>query len=88
MKPALLAQALKLSPEQQLELVLALWGNIVDQNAVPPMTAAQAAELDRRIAEHEADPDDVEPWSEVRAAVILAMAKPTEREGQTLEAGS
>ena len=72
MKPALLTQALKLSPEQQLELVLALWDNIVDQNAVPPLTAAQAAELDRRLVEHEAAPDDVEPWSEVRAAVILA----------------
>lgn len=56
MKLAFLKQASELGAEQ-LE---------------PPLTAAQAAELDRRLAEHEAAPDDVEPWSEVRAAVILA----------------
>jgi hypothetical protein len=36
--------------EEQIELVEALWDNIVERNAVPGPTEAQKAELDRLIA--------------------------------------
>jgi putative addiction module component (TIGR02574 family) len=39
-------------------------------NAAISLTDAQRAELDRRAAEHEANPDDVVVWSEIRTSII------------------
>jgi putative addiction module component (TIGR02574 family) len=50
--------------EEQIELVEALWDNIVEQNAVPGRTEAQKAEFYRKLLEHAADPDEVVPWSD------------------------
>ena len=58
------------SVEEQIELVEALWDNIVERNAVPAPTEAQRAELDRRLSEHAAHPDDVDPWSEVKYSAL------------------
>ena len=38
-------------------------------------TAAQLAELDRRLADHEANPDDVVPWTEVKTAALARIRK-------------
>ena len=69
MNSTLLEQARKLSAEEQLELAEALWEGLAERGAVPLPTEAQLAELRRRLAEHEAHPDDVVPWSEVQAEV-------------------
>ncbi len=71
----LLNQARQLSVEEQLEMVEALWDNIVERNAVPPVTDAQKVELDRRLAEHDANPDDVVSWSEVKALAIARIKR-------------
>ncbi|WP_089724392.1 addiction module protein [Candidatus Thiosymbion oneisti] len=71
----LLDQVRQLSVEEQLELVEALWDNIVERNAVPPLTDAQKVELDRRLAEHDANPDDVIPWPEVRASALARIKR-------------
>lgn len=68
MNTHLLEQARKLSLEEQIELVEALWDGIVERNAVPPLTEAQQAELDRRISDHEMNPDDVVSWDEVKSS--------------------
>lgn len=70
MNTQFLDQARKLSVDEQIELVEALWDDIVERNAVPPLTAAQTAELDRRIADHEANPDDVVSWEELKAEAV------------------
>ena len=75
MNPQLLEQARKLSVNEQIELVEALWDNIVERNAVPPLTQAQMAELDRRIADHEANPDDVVSWGKVKAEALKHIGK-------------
>lgn len=74
MSASLLEQARQLSLDEQLELVEALWDTIADQAGMLPITLAQAAELDRRLAEHEAHPDDVVPWQEVKAAARARIA--------------
>ncbi len=71
----LLNQARQLSVEDQLQLVEALWDNIVKRDAVPAPTDAQKAELDCRLAEHEANPDDVIPWSEVKASALARIGR-------------
>lgn len=75
MNTHLLDQARLLSVEEQLELVESLWDDIAKRNAVPPPTDAQKAELDRRLADHEANPDDVVPWSEVKASALARIGQ-------------
>ncbi|WP_295389037.1 addiction module protein [uncultured Thiodictyon sp.] len=75
MNTQLLDQARRLSVEDQLALVEALWDEIANRNAIPPPTDAQIAELDRRLTDHEANPDDVVPWSEVKAAALAHIGR-------------
>ena len=44
------------------------WNSLTDaeREAHAELTDEQKAELDRRIAEHDADPDSAIPWEEVR----------------------
>jgi putative addiction module component (TIGR02574 family) len=73
MNTHLLDQARQLSVQDQLALVEALWDDIAKRNAVPPSTAAQVAELERRLADHAANPGDVVPWSEVKASALARI---------------
>jgi len=75
MNTQLLDQAKKLSLDEQIERVEALWYNIVERNAVPLPTEAQKDELDRRIADHEANPHDVVSWEEVKAEALRRIGK-------------
>jgi putative addiction module component (TIGR02574 family) len=60
----LLAEFLKLDPEEQRQLVDEMWDSIDEDR---PLTEAQAAEVKRRIDEHERDPSTAIPWETVRA---------------------
>lgn len=75
MNTQLLDQARRLDVQDQIELVEALWDDIVRRNATPGPTEAQKAELDRRLAEHQANPADVTPWSEVKASVHAQLKR-------------
>lgn len=75
MNTQLLSQARQLSIQDQLELVEALWDGIAKHNAAPGPTDTQKAELDRRLADHEASPDDVVPWSEVKASALAQIGQ-------------
>ena len=70
MNTQLLQQARVLDIDEQIELVEAIWDGIVSQGLAPSLTEAQRTELDRRLAYHLANPDDVVPWSEVKAAAL------------------
>ena len=61
------AEIRELSPEERIRLIELLWASFVDDPASLPITDAQRAELRRRVAEHEANPDSARPWPEVRA---------------------
>jgi putative addiction module component (TIGR02574 family) len=75
MNTQLLQQASVLAIDEQIELVEAIWNGIVSRGKVPPLTAAQSIELDRRLADHLAHPDDAVPWSEVKAAAMARIGK-------------
>lgn len=60
----------RLGVEERLALVEELWDSIAADSAAVPLTDAQRAELDCRIAEHEANPDDVISWDEIRASIV------------------
>jgi putative addiction module component (TIGR02574 family) len=54
-----------LSVAQKLELLDALWESLEGEEL--PLTDAQRAELDHRIALHEQNPTQVTPWEQVKA---------------------
>ena len=75
MNAQLLNQARQLSLPDQIELVEALWDTIAQRNLVPPPSAAQAAELDRRIADLDAHPGDATAWKDVRAEALTRIGR-------------
>ena len=75
MNTHLLQQASVLNVDEQIELVEAIWDGIVSRDAAPPLTAAQKTELDRRLADHLANPNDVVSWSEVKAAALIKLGQ-------------
>jgi putative addiction module component (TIGR02574 family) len=75
MNSQLLQQASELDVDEQIELVEAIWDGIVSRGGAPSMTDMQKAELDRRLAEHHSNPDDVVPWSEVKATALSKIGR-------------
>jgi len=53
---------------ERIELAMALWDSIAEPELQDqlPLTDAQKAELDRRLAEHDRDPSRGIPWEEVQ----------------------
>ena len=58
----------RLSAEQRLSLIEEIWESL-DEPSVP-LSDAQRAELEGRLADHEANPQDVIPLEEVRKSVL------------------
>ena len=66
MSPSQLEQPLSLSVEERIQLVEAIWDSIADRPETLPVTGAQRAELDRRLAAHLKDPGATRGWPQVR----------------------
>jgi putative addiction module component (TIGR02574 family) len=64
-----LSELFKLSVEERLQLVEDLWDSIAADTQDTPfeLTDEEKAELDRRMAEHEANPESALDWNDVRA---------------------
>ena len=65
----------RLSVGERMALVEELWDSIAESTGELPLTEAQQAELDRRLTEHKARPEDVVPWDEVRASVEARLKR-------------
>jgi len=63
-----LTELLKLPAGDRADLAMALWESLTEAEGegVQELKAEQAAELDRRWAEHVARPDSAVPWDGVR----------------------
>lgn len=72
MEPNALSYLLKLPADDRVELAMALWESLSESEREQQfaLTDAQAAELDRRWAEHLANPESALPWSEVRRKLL------------------
>ena len=72
MESSTLSQLLKLPAGDRAELAMALWESLSDsqREAELALTEDQAAELDRRWAEHLANPESAVAWSEVRRKLL------------------
>lgn len=58
----------RLALEDRLDLVEQIRDSIATDSASLPLTDAQRIELERRLAGHEENPDDVVSWDEIRSA--------------------
>jgi putative addiction module component (TIGR02574 family) len=65
-----LAEITRLSVDERIRLVEAIWESIASEPGQPELTKTQQEELERRLAVHEASPDDVVPWEEVKAYAL------------------
>lgn len=65
----------RLGIEERLTLIEELWDSIAVDSAEVPLTEAQRTELDRRIAEHEATPDDFASWEEIKTTMADRLKK-------------
>ncbi len=61
---SLMARIVSLNPSDRLELIGALWDSLSPNDL--PVTDAERALLDTRLADMEANPDDHSPWPEVK----------------------
>ncbi len=59
-----LEDLLKLSPAERAEIAVTLWDSVSESEDadVLPLSAEMKAELDRRLAEHDANPGAAIPW--------------------------
>jgi putative addiction module component (TIGR02574 family) len=65
-----LPEILKLSVSERIQLVEDIWDSIAAEPDAFPLTEEQRAELDRRLADAEANPGVGTPWSEVKARLL------------------
>ncbi len=56
---------LRLPVGKRIELVEAIWDSIAASPESLPVTEAQKRELDRRLAEHRANPQSGRTWEEI-----------------------
>jgi putative addiction module component (TIGR02574 family) len=71
MAPETLNALLQLPAKERVDLAMALWESLdeAQREAEFALTPEQAEELDRRLAEHLADPGSAIPWDEVRRKI-------------------
>ncbi len=63
----------RLSVEERLTLVEDLWDSIAEESAAASLTDAQRAELDRRLADHKSNPNDVVSWEDVKTSITARL---------------
>jgi putative addiction module component (TIGR02574 family) len=67
-----LSEIFKLPANERAELAMALWESLTEaeRGGELVLTAEQEAELDRRWAEHLADPGSSIPWEDIRRKLL------------------
>ncbi|WP_414752868.1 addiction module protein [Anabaena sp. CCY 9910] len=66
---ATLNEIKSLSIEERIRFVQAIWDSIAAEQTYLDLTPEQKQELDRRINDYEANPDNVMTWEEIKASI-------------------
>lgn len=70
----------RMSADERLALIAASWDSIATQTEATPLTDAQKAEVERRWAAYQANPQAAIPWEQVEAAALALVAQPLTRD--------
>ena len=65
----------RLGVDERLALVEEIWESITVDSAAVPLTDPQRSELDRRLKDHESNPDDVISWDKVKTGALKRLGK-------------
>ena len=65
-----IAELRSLPVAERIQLVEDLWDSIAEDSAGVGLTEAQRGEIDRRLADFNASPEDGVPWIQVKAAML------------------
>jgi putative addiction module component (TIGR02574 family) len=68
-----LSEILKLSVSERIQLVEDNWDSIAAETDTLPLTDAERAELDRRLADAEANPGVGTPWEDLKARLLGSL---------------
>ncbi|MFO0823602.1 MAG: addiction module protein [Gemmataceae bacterium] len=60
---------------ERIALAQEILDSIAAEQPPPPLSDAKRQELERRLADHKANPGDCVPWEEVQAAAIARFNK-------------
>lgn len=67
MTEAMIAELLKLSPAERIQLAEDLWDSVAAQpDLLPALSDDQRQEIERRVAEHMRNPSSALRWEDVR----------------------
>ena len=69
MNKSVLKELLELTPAERIELAGDLWDSI-EPEEMPPLTAEQKQEIERRHAEHVHNPDRGSKWEDVKTRLL------------------
>lgn len=70
-----LSELFKLSPAERIQLAEDLWDSVAaEPENLPELTETQRRELERRRAEHAANPSAASSWDEVRGRLWSRIA--------------
>ena len=65
----------QLPRDVRVALVQEIWDTIAAETTHAPLSEAQRAELERRVADDDANPNDVTPWEQVEAEVLARLRR-------------
>ena len=63
----------RMSVDDRVALVQAIWDSIAPEAANSSLTEAQKAEVDRRLAAHQANPSAAIPWEQIEAKALARL---------------
>lgn len=65
----------KLTPDERVELAHAILESVDAETDPLQLTEAQKREIDRRLAEHAANPGSAIPWEQIKAEALARFQK-------------
>ena len=63
------------SSQQRIALAQEILDSVAAEQPTPTLSEAKRLELQRRLADHAANPDDVVPWEQVEAEALARFGK-------------
>jgi putative addiction module component (TIGR02574 family) len=65
----------RMTVAERIALVQEILDSVAAEQPRPPLSEAKRRELDRRLADHAANPGDCVPWEEVEAAALARFGR-------------
>lgn len=70
MNRSVLDEILQLPADAKVEIAQEIWESIIEHPDTVPLTSAQKEELDRRWRAFQQNPDEGEPWEDVKRSLL------------------